>query len=80
MLETTATLAEALTELTKKTQPEQIIWTSSVEQAFNTLKQALVSAPVMRNPNFDEPFILQTDASHIGVGAVLIKELLKNNQ
>ena len=66
-----ATLAEPLTELTKKNQPEQIIWTPLVEQAFNTLKQDLVSAPIMQNPNFDEPFILQTDTSHIGVGAVL---------
>ena len=34
-----ATLAEPHTELTMKNQPEQIIWTPLVEQAFNTLNK-----------------------------------------
>ena len=34
-------------------------------------KEILLSAPVMMNPDFSHPFILQTDASEVGVGAVL---------
>ena len=30
-----------------------------------------MSAPVMMNPDFSYPFILQTDALEVGVGAVL---------
>ena len=59
-----ATLAELLRELTKKNQPEQIILSSSAEQAFNTLKQALVSAPIMRNPSFDK-FSFYRQTPHI---------------
>jgi len=40
-------------------------------KAFNKLKEILVSCAVMRIPNFSCPFVLQVDASEVGVGAVL---------
>ncbi len=46
-------------------------WNSEAELAFQRLKQMLVSAPLMKNPDFNRTFILQTDASGVGVGAVL---------
>ena len=48
-----------------------IVWTDQTQQAFDTLKTALTSSTVMRNPDLKQTFILQTDASSIGVGAVL---------
>jgi len=39
--------------------------------AFNKLKEILASSAVMRNSNFSYPFVLQTDASEVGMGAVL---------
>ena len=57
--------------MTRKSEPEKIIWTPQSIQAFNKLKEILLSAPVMRNLDFSCPFILQTDASEVGVGAVL---------
>ena len=35
------------------------------------LKQALTHSKLMRNPNFSRPFVVQIDASNVGVGAVL---------
>ncbi len=60
-----ASIAEPLTELTK------IEWTAKSELAFQRLKKVLVSAPLMKNPDFARTFILQTDSSGVGVGAVL---------
>ena len=40
-------------------------------QAVSKLKELLLSAPVVVNPDFSCPFIPQTDASEVGVGAVL---------
>ena len=41
------------------------------EEAFNLLKQALMSAPLLQMPDFDRSFIIDCDASGSGFGAVL---------
>ena len=66
-----ATIAVPLTNMTRKSEPEKVIWTPQCTRAFNKLKEILLSAPIMMNPDFSRPFILQTDASEVGVGAIL---------
>ena len=46
-------------------------WTSKCQDLFEELKSALMSHPVLWSPDFNRHFILQTDASDVGVGAVL---------
>ena len=46
-------------------------WNESCDTAFSELKQRLISAPVLGYPNFTKPFILETDASLQGLGAML---------
>jgi hypothetical protein len=58
------------TNLLKKN--TMFIWTPKHETTFTTLKQALVTAPVLTLPNFSKPFVIETDASEAGVGAVLM--------
>ena len=50
-------------------------WDDHWEQAFQTLKQELVSAPVLKYADFSKLFILVIDASHQGLGAVLSQEV-----
>ena len=64
-------IAAPLSDLTKKPAPNQVNWTEACEDAFNLLKHHLVSAPVLASPDFERPFVVQTDASDRGVGAVL---------
>ena len=45
------------------------------EAAFEAFKTALTAAPVVARPDFAPPFTLQTDASSIGVGAVLTQTI-----
>lgn len=47
------------------------LWLPQHQEAFDMLKQKLVSAPVLAHPNFQKPWTLQTDASYDGLGAVL---------
>ena len=64
-------VALPLTELMKKIAPIEVIWTAQCEAAFQELKRLLCSAPVLASPDFEKPFVLQTDASEYGIGAVL---------
>lgn len=63
-----SSVASPLTDLTKST---AIRWSKDCAKAFEQLKDALCSNPVLKSPCFDRPFIVQTDASDRGVGAVL---------
>ena len=46
-------------------------WTSDCENAFKTLKQALLTAPVLGYPNLNKPFILACDVSGSAIGYIL---------
>lgn len=49
-------------------------WTSAHEESFTALKRALTSTPVLALPIFSKPFVVETDASDKGIGAVLMQD------
>ena len=66
-----AFIAAPLTNLTRNKCSEIVAWTTDCDKAFNALKNMLKSTLVLSSPEFDKTFILQTDASTYGIGAVL---------
>lgn len=64
-----SSLIAPLTELLRKN--AKFCWTSRQEEALTAIKERLVSAPILSCPNFELPFVIQTDASGYGLGAVL---------
>jgi hypothetical protein len=60
--------------LTKLLQKGAFKWTPEAELAFQRLKQAMVSTPVLALPDFNIPFAVETDACDDGVGAVLMQQ------
>lgn len=58
-----------LTQLLRKN--KQFKWEEEQESAFRKVQALLVSAPLLACPDFSRPFILQTDASKSGLGAIL---------
>jgi len=69
-----AAIASPLTDATRKGAPNCLEWEEMHEKSFCELKRHVVNPPILRLPNFDEVFILQTDASDVGVGAVITQE------
>ena len=65
--------AAPLTDLTSKSAPNKVVWKQEHNKAFDELKQAITSFPVLRNPDFEKMFYLQTDSSNRGIGAVLLQ-------
>ena len=49
----------------------KLVWSNECELAFASLKNKLITAPILRFPDFDRKFIVQCDASGIAVGAIL---------
>ena len=64
-------VAAPLTDLTRKLKPNQADWMLECSAAFTQLKDSLCSSPVLKSPEWDKTFVLQTEASGRGVGAVL---------
>ena len=57
---------------------ENVSTSEEVKQAVDKLKTALSAYPVLQFPNFNESFILETDASTIRLAAVLMQKINKN--
>jgi hypothetical protein len=62
-------IAKPLHRLTERNCPFK--WTPECQQSFDKLKAKLTTAPVLAYPDYSRPFILDTDASDFGIGAVL---------
>jgi len=65
-------IAAPLTLLTRKDQP--FTWTDKCEKNFQELKRRLTSAPILVILHVEKPFEVYCDASHLGLGCVLMQE------
>ena len=68
-IEEFAEIAQPLHALTEKDRPFQ--WCPTCEEAFQRLLRCLSSTPILGYPDFHQQFVVETDASNMGLGAVL---------
>lgn len=64
-----SSIISPLTSLLKK--GSKFGWDERCDSAFRKMKECLVSAPILSCPDYSRPFVVQTDASGYGIGAVL---------
>ena len=69
-----AEISAPLTDLLKKGKADHIQWSEAQERAYSLLKEYLLQEPVLKLPDLSKLFVLQTDASGVGVAAVLLQE------
>jgi hypothetical protein len=68
-----AEVASPLTDLTKKGHPNNVTWGDPQNKAFRNLKEQLTKAPILRLPDFNREFVIQADASNVGIGVALLQ-------
>ena len=69
-----AEISAPFTDLLKKGKAKHIQWSEAQERAYSLLKEYLLQEPVLKLPDLSKPFVLRTDASGVGVAAVLLQE------
>ena len=69
-----AAIAEPLSDLTRKSQPNKVELSEAQEKAYRTIKAYLTSEPILRLPDPAKTYFLRTDASNSGIGAVLMQK------
>lgn len=52
---------------------EMFVWSPMCQQPFDRVKKLLCNSPFLAAPQFDRPFSLQVNASHVGAGAILLQ-------
>ncbi|KAK3550106.1 hypothetical protein QTP86_020667 [Hemibagrus guttatus] len=67
-----SSIASPLTSLMKG-KPRKLVWGVPAQEAFTTLKQSFKTAPILRHPDPNRPFVMEVDAFSCGVGAVLLQ-------
>ena len=77
-IENFATVMEPLNRCLRK--DIKFCWSHEQQIAFDRIKQCIVNATALALPNFDKQFILRTDSSDLGLGAVLAQEDEENNE
>ena len=63
-----------MSDLTKNGKPDTVQWSDDLHKRFEEIKSQLCTAPVLKLPDFDKDFVLRTDASDTGLGAVLLQK------
>lgn len=66
-----AMVSAPLTDLMKTKVPKKFEWTAAAQKAFDDLKERLTTAPILAMPQIEGDWILETDASDIGMGGCL---------
>ncbi|XP_070198733.1 uncharacterized protein [Littorina saxatilis] len=72
-LENYSTVVVPLTDMTKKSLPDKLKWSDEAKKSFARLKRMVSEKPVLKMPDFGKDFVLRTDASDRGIGAVLMQ-------
>ena len=67
-----SSIVKPLTELSKK--DVRFKWGSEQQNAYDTIRQKLIEAPILKFPDLTKQFYLTCDASSIGIGSVLQQE------
>ncbi|ROT72542.1 hypothetical protein C7M84_009074 [Penaeus vannamei] len=66
--------ADVASPLTALVSPkEKFVWSSECQAAFEKIRSILMTKPVLKSPDFSQPFVLQVDASDVAAGAVLLQ-------
>ena len=71
-----ATLSAPLTDALKGGVRTALVWGPEQTSAFEALKAKLCCNPVLRLPDLSRTFVLRTDASDVGLGAMLLQEFV----
>ncbi|CAL2229891.1 unnamed protein product [Prunus armeniaca] len=64
-------ISKPLTDMLRK---DGFVWSTEAEKAFETLKHALTTTPILALPDFTKDFVIECDASNGGTGAILSQD------